>query len=92
MSEPFNRPLHEAEHSLLLHLAACHVAAAAGISLDEAFDHLGSAAGEDEVRLEADSDHARILWRGTVLVECARDWLAFRSRFPGDDPFAERAQ
>ena len=89
MTEPFDRPLHDAERSLLGFLAARTVAEQDGCTLDEAFDALSRAAGEGQVVLDGDAVDVRIILRGKVLVHCARDWLAFRASWPGEDPWQD---
>ena len=86
----FDRPLHDAERTLLGFLAARTIAEQIGCSLDEAFDALSAAAGEGQVVLAGDAADVRVSVRGKVVVHAGRDWLAFRSQWPGDDPWQDR--
>jgi len=90
MTEPFDRPLHAGERSLLGFLAARTVAEQTGCTLDEAFDALSAAAGEGQVVLAGDAADVRVSVRGKVVVHAGRDWLAFRASWPGDDPWQDR--
>jgi hypothetical protein len=74
-----NRPLTDAEKSLLINPGIRTVADATGHPTDAIGDVLEQLNADGEMLLHVDAEHAWITVRGSRIVTAARDWLAFHA-------------
>ena len=79
---PIDRPLTDAERTLMAHLASAVLAQQIGITVNEAADQLKNYPGE--IHLTGDAIDCYLTLDGQTIVHVTREWLAFFASHPDE--------
>lgn len=82
MTTPINRPLTDAERSLINALAIRVVAEQGGTTPETAAAALDAFTADGEVFLQGDATDVHLVVAGSPIVHVTREWLAFHAEHP----------